>query len=315
MSEETYQAIQERARTALERMGKPNLLDILHPSQTGVAAARNRYDQFGLRLRLFRATEADISLDFLGRKLDTPLMVAPMSDNSLGNHYPEAYRALSGGARRAGAQYWIGDCTDEAWRKAAEVSESPIRIVKPWKDRERILASLQLAAETGALAVGMDFESGFYNEACSPLSADDLGELVGAAPLPFVVKAIGSVESARIARDAGAAAIIVTMHGGSLGPAWGHPLEILPEIASAVGDDLTVLAGSGVRRGEDALKLLARGARGVLMGRGMLPGLFAGGADGVAEIFDLINGELKRSMVLAGCASLGEIGEEILIER
>ncbi len=315
MSEEAYQAIQERARSELERMGKPNLLDMLHPSQPGTAVARGFYERFGLRLRFFRATEADTAFDFLGQKLASPIMIAPMSDNSLGNHYPEAYRALSEAARRAGAQYWIGDCTDEAWEKVAEVAASAIRIVKPWKDRERILYSLRLAGETGALAVGMDFESGFYNEACAPQSADDLAAYVKATPLPFIVKAVGAVETARIARDAGAAAIIVTMHGGSMGPSWGHPMEILPEIARAVGDDLLVLAGSGVRRGEDAIKLLARGAKGVLMGRGLLPGLFAGGADGVAETLDILNEELRRVMVQTGCANPAEIGEEILIPR
>lgn len=315
MSEEAFQAIQERAKTELERMGKPNLLDMLHPTQPGMAVSCNTYDRFGLRLRLLCATTADTSFDFLGQKLATPLMIAPMSDNSLGNHYPEAYRALSEGARRAGAQYWIGDCTDETWKKVAEVTSSAIRIVKPWKDRERILTSLRLAEESGALAVGMDFESGFYNPECTPQSASDLTAFVKAASLPFIVKAVGSVDTARIARDAGAAGIIVTMHGGSLGPSWGHPLEILPDIVQEVGSDLLILASSGVRRGEDALKLLARGAKGVLMGRGVLPGLFAGGADGVTEILSLLNQDLKRVMVQAGCANLQEVGEEILIPR
>lgn len=315
MSEEAYQSIQERARAELERVGKPNLLDMLHPAQPGTALARGIYERFGIRLRLFRATAADTAFDFLGKKLDSPLMIAPMSDNSLGQHYPEAFRALSEGASRVGAQYWIGDCTDEVWKKVAAAAPSSVRIVKPWKVRERILASLRLAGETGAFAVGMDFESGFYNEACAPQSADDLAAYVKTTSLPFIVKAVGSVETARIARDAGAAAIIVTMHGGSMGPSWGHPLEILPDIARAVGDDLLVLAGSGVRRGEDVLKLLARGAKGVLMGRGVLPGLFAGGADGVAEILEMLNDEFRQAMVQAGCANLGEIGEEILIPR
>lgn len=315
MSEETYKAIYERAKANLEKMGKTDLLDILHPAQPGAAVARSFYEKFGLRLELFAATEADTSFEFLGKKLNSPIMVAPMSDNSLSNHYPKAFQAISEGAKKFGTQYWIGDCTDAAWKEVASVSPSAIRIVKPWKDRERILASLQLAEETGAFAVGMDFESGFYATDCAPQTPEALAAYVKATRLPFIVKAVGSPETARIARDTGAAAIIVTSHGGSLGPSWGHPLEILPDIVREVSEDILVLAESGLRRGEDVVKLLARGAKGVLMGRGLLLGLFAGDAGGVEEILQMLSEELKRAMVLAGCSDLASITDEILIPR
>lgn len=315
MSEEAYQAICQRAQARLERTGKPDLLDILRPTQPGAAVARGFYERFGLKLRLFSAVEADTSFDFLGKRLPSPIMVAGMSDHALDAHYPGAFRDLSTGAQRFGTQYWIGDCTDAVWKEAVAAAPSAVRMVKPWRDRERILTSLKLAEETGAFAVGMDFESGFYNADCAPQAARDLAACVKATRLPFVVKAVGCAETARAARDAGAAAVIVTSHGGSLGPSWGHPLEVLPEVAGAVGSDLLVLAESGLRRGEDALKLLARGARGVLMGRGLLVGLFAGGAEGVAEMLELVNQELKRAMVLAGCPALGSITGDILIPR
>ena len=193
---------------------------------------------------------------------------------------------------------------------------SAIRVVKPWRDKQRTLTSLKLAEDTGAFAVGMDFESGFYNPECEPAkSGCARGLYVKATGLPFVFKAVGSVETARIARDAGAAAIIVTTHGGAHGPSWGHPVEILPEIVDAVGDDVLVLAESGVRRGDDVLKLLARGAKGVTSGRGLVLGLFAGGPAGVAEMLELLEEELKKSMVMAGCKDLASISGDILIPR
>jgi isopentenyl diphosphate isomerase/L-lactate dehydrogenase-like FMN-dependent dehydrogenase len=315
MSEEAYRAIHERAKANLEKMGKPNLLDILHPAQPGTVVARGYYERFGLRLRILCAAEADTGFDFLGKRLASPIMVAPMSDNSLRNHYPNAFRDLSAAARKFGTQYWIGDCQDAAWREVAAAAPAAIRLVKPWKDRDRILTSLKLAEETGAFAVGMDFDSGYYSAECAPQTAGALAAYVKATRLPFIVKAVGSAETARIARDAGAAAVIVTSHGGSLGPSWGHPLEILPEVVREVGGDLLILAESGLRRGEDVLKLLARGAQGVLMGRGLLLGLFAGGEEGVTEILQLVNEELKRSMVYAGCPDLASITEAILIPR
>lgn len=315
MSDETYEAIYGRAKAKLEKMGKPDLLDIIHPVQPGMAVARSFYERFGLRLRLLAATEADTAFEFLGKNLNSPIMIAPMSDNTLSNHYPKAFQAISEGANKFGTQYWIGDCTDTVWKEVADVSPSAVRIVKPWKDRERILASLKLAEDTGAFAVGMDFESGYYSADCTRQTHEDLAAFVKATRLPFIVKAVGSLETARIARDSGAAAIVVTSHGGSLGPSWGHPLEVLPEIVREVGEDILVLAESGLRRGEDVVKLLARGAKGVLMGRGLLIGLFAGDAAGVEEILEVLNEELKRVMVFAGCPDIASISDEILIPR
>ncbi|MCE2453045.1 MAG: alpha-hydroxy-acid oxidizing protein [Nitrospinae bacterium] len=309
MTEAAYQEIYERAQENLEKSGAGNPYDILGPDLPGTETALMGYERFGLRMRLMLTDSADTEFDFLGKKLKTPIMTGSMSANTLAAHWAEE------GAARFGTQYWIGDCTDDTWREAAATYPSSIRIVKPWRDRQRTLTSLKLAEDTGAFAVGMDFESGFYNPECEPQRADALEGYIKATGLPFVFKAVGSADTARIARDAGAAAIIVTTHGGAHGPSWGHPMEILPEVVDAVGDDVLVLAESGVRRGDDVLKLLAQGARGVTSGRALVLGLFAGGPAGVVEILELLQAELKKSMVLAGCKDLASISGDILIER
>ncbi len=315
MSEEAYRALYERARKNVARAGAENPFDILRPVQPGMIVAREGYARFGLKMRLLLASGADTGFDFLGKRLRSPLMTASMSENTLRVHRRDAFRAVAEGAARFGTQYWIGDCDDATWKEVAAAAPSAVRIVKPWRDSGRVVASLQLAEDTGAFAVGMDFESGFYNPECSPQTAEALARYVEATGLPFILKAVGSAETARVARDAGASAIIVTTHGGAHGPSWGHPMEILPEVCREVGDDLLVLAESGVRRGEDALKLLARGARGVLTGRGLVLGLFAGGAEGVAQMLELLNEELERAMIMAGCKDLASISGEILIPR
>ena len=315
MRSEPYMAVYQRAKENLERKGTPDLMGVLRPVQPGMVAGRAFYERFGLKMRLFSAMEADTTFDFLGKKLKSPIMTAPMSENTLREEQPDAFRPISQGTLQFGTQYWIGDCEDSAWKEAASVAPSSVRIVKPWKDRERIITSLKLAEDTGAFAVGMDFESAFYRPDCAPQSADALASHVKATRLPFIVKAIGSVETARIARDAGAAAIVVTAHGGVLGASWAHPLEILPDVVREVGDDVLILAESGVRRGDDVLKLLARGAKGVLTARGLLLGFFADGADGVAEILRVMHEELMQCMMLSGCPSLASISEDILIPR
>ena len=315
MSEAAYQEIYERAQANLEKSGAENPYDILGPDLPGTATALAGYERFGLRMRLMLTDKADTGFDFMGKKLRCPIMTGSMSANTLAAHWADGYLQVAEGAARFGTQYWIGDCEDDTWREAAASYPSAIRVVKPWRDKQRTFTSLKLAEDTGAFAVGMDFESGFYNPECQPQRADALEGYVKATGLPFVFKAVGSVETARIARDAGAAAIIVTTHGGAHGPSWGHPMEILPEIVDAVGDDVLVLAESGVRRGDDVLKLLARGAKGVTSGRGLVLGLFAGGPAGVAEMLELLEEELKKSMVMAGCKDLASISGDILIPR
>ena len=315
MTEAVYREIYERARENVEKMGAGNPYDILGPDLPGTETALAGFARFGLKMRLMLTDSADTEFDFLGKKLKTPIMTGSMSANTLAAHWADGFLQVAEGATRFGAQYWIGDCTDDTWREAAAAYPSSIRVVKPWRDRQRTLTSLKLAEDTGAFAVGMDFESGFYNPECEPQRADALEGYVKATGLPFVFKAVGSAESARIARDAGAAAIIVTTHGGAHGPSWAHPMEILPEVVDAVGDDVLILAESGVRRGDDALKLLARGAKGVTSGRALVLGLFAGGPAGVAEMLELMQFELEKSMVLAGCKDLASITGDILIER
>ncbi len=315
MSEQAYQEIRERARANIESVNKGNPYDVLGPDSAGAQTALAGYKRFGLKMRLMMTAEADTTFDFLGKKLRSPIMTGSMSANTLANHWADGFLHVAEGAARFGTQYWIGDCDDATWKRAAAASPSAIRIVKPWRDRQQTLTSLKLAEDTGAFAVGMDFESGFYNPACAPQPADALPAYVRATGLPFVFKAVGSVETARIARDAGAAAIIVTTHGGAHGPSWAHPMEILPEVVDAVGEDVLVLAESGVRRGEDALKLLARGARGVMSGRGLVLGLFADGAAGVAEMLELLNEELERAMIMSGCKDLAAITPDVLIPR
>lgn len=315
MIEEDYQAIYDRAKAYLEQIGKPNLLDILRPVQPGVVAARAAFEPFGLTLRMLSCTDADTSFDFLGRKLKSPIMTASLGFAAVNNVRPDGFRMILEGARRCGAQCWVGDCDDDAWKDLAKLAPSLVRVVKPWKDEDRILRSLAVAEETGALAVGVDFEAAYRTAGCEPKSPRALASYVKATRLPFIVKGVGSLQSARVARDTGAAAIVVSTHGGAVGPAWGHPLETLPEIVSGMGDHLLVLAESGVRRGEDILKLLARGARGVVVGRVLLLGLAADGADGVAEILRVLNEDLKECMVMAGCPSLSSIGEDILVRR
>jgi L-lactate dehydrogenase (cytochrome) len=129
----------------------------------------------------------------------------------------------------------------------------------------------------------------------------DVAEMIALWGGPFALKGVMSVEDARRAADLGVTAIIVSNHGGRQLDGAPSPIEVLPEIAEAVGDRIEVILDGGVRRGVHVLKALALGAKACGIGRSYLYGLGAGGAEGVSKALQLLRAELVRAMQLAGC--------------
>lgn len=140
----------------------------------------------------------------------------------------------------------------------------------------------------------------------------DVVQIIRAWGGPFAIKGIMSVADALRARDAGATAVIVSNHGGRQLDGAISPLEVLPEIARAVGSDLDVILDGGVRRGAHIVKALASGAKACAIGRPYLYGLSAAGEAGVRHALTTLKSELVRAMKLCGCRNLGEIGGWLL---
>ena len=138
------------------------------------------------------------------------------------------------------------------------------------------------------------------------LSWHDLEWLAGYG-VPVVVKGILTAEDARLACEHGAAAVVVSNHGGRQLDGVSSSLDALEEVVEAVDGRAEVLLDGGVRRGTDALKALALGARGVLIGRAMLWGLAAAGEQGVAHVLQLLRDEVELGLALLGCASPAEV--------
>ncbi len=139
------------------------------------------------------------------------------------------------------------------------------------------------------------------------LSWRDLEWLAGYGP-PVVVKGVLTAEDASLACEHGAAAIVVSNHGGRQLDGVQASLDALPEIVEAVGGRAEVLLDGGVRRGTDALKAIALGARAVLVGRPILWGLAVAGEDGVAHVLELLREEVELGLALLGCTSPAEVG-------
>jgi len=129
-------------------------------------------------------------------------------------------------------------------------------------------------------------------------------------PGKLVLKGILDVEDARIAAKTGAAALVVSNHGGRQLDGAPASITALPKIADAVGSDIEVLFDGGVRCGQDVFRALALGARACLSGRAYIYGLGAAGEAGVVRAIEIIKNELDVTMALTGCKNVGEIDRQ-----
>jgi L-lactate dehydrogenase (cytochrome) len=152
--------------------------------------------------------------------------------------------------------------------------------------------------------VGTQFDPG--------LSWDDVDWLRQHWDGPIVVKGIQSVADAVIAAERSVDAIVISNHGGRQLDSAPATLDVLPAIAAAVGDRTEIICDGGVRRGSDIVKALALGADAVMTGRPYLYGLGAAGEAGVDQVLANFESEMKRTMALIGCTSVGDLGPDHL---
>ena len=128
----------------------------------------------------------------------------------------------------------------------------------------------------------------------------------------IVLKGIMSAEDARLAHAHGVEGVIVSNHGGRQLDGTVSPMRVLPEVVDAVGDRLTVMMDSGVRRGTDVLKALALGAKFVWVGRPFNFAASVGGEAGVRHGIELLRAEVRRNMALLGVTRLDQLGRDYL---
>ncbi len=143
---------------------------------------------------------------------------------------------------------------------------------------------------------------------------EDLEKFRKLWPRHLVVKGILHPDDARRAADIGVDGIIVSNHGGRQLDRAPASLEALPAIRKAVGDRVTIMLDSGVRRGADILIALALGARFVFCGRATLYGAAAGGIPGVRKAISILRSEIDLTMAQIGCPSLDQLDASFLCD-
>lgn len=151
-----------------------------------------------------------------------------------------------------------------------------------------------------------------FSQINSRLSWHDIDRIRKRWSGKLVVKGLLCIEDARRAAEVGVDGIVLSNHGGRQLDSCVSGMEILPAVASELGDRLTVLVDGGFRRGSDVLKAVALGAHGVMVGRAVLYGLAAGGEAGASHALGILRSEMERAMMLLGCGSISDLGRHLI---
>jgi 4-hydroxymandelate oxidase len=147
----------------------------------------------------------------------------------------------------------------------------------------------------------------FFSLVDPSLAWRDLEQLVADSPVPVILKGVQTGEDARLACEHGAAAVVVSNHGGRQLDGVAATIDILPEAVEAVDGRIEVLVDGGVRRGTDVLTALALGARAVLVGRPALWGLAAGGEAGARRVLEILREEIELGLTLLGAPTPADV--------
>ena len=263
----------------------------------------------------------------LGTEIALPVLIAPLAMQRMA--HPDGEEAT---ARAAAAAGTIMCLSSAATCAPSQLLDGDRWFqVYVWRSRAKTEAMIEEAVEAGYSALVLtvdvpylgrrerDVRVGFkvpehltvqgelFGEGFdASVSWRDLEWLAGYG-LPVVVKGLLTAEDAELACEHGAAAIVVSNHGGRQLDGVAATLDVLEEMADAVDGRAEVLLDGGVRRGVDVLKALGLGARAVLIGRAMLWGLAVAGEEGVTDVLRMFQKEIEVGLALLGCTSPADV--------
>jgi L-lactate dehydrogenase (cytochrome) len=144
---------------------------------------------------------------------------------------------------------------------------------------------------------------------------DDLAKIRELWGGPFAVKGLQSAADAKMAREIGATAIMISNHGGRQLDTAPAPFDCIAPMRDAIGNSLEIICDGGIRRGTHVIKALAMGANACSIGRPYLFALAAGGEAGVDRALTLLRAEIERDMALMGAPKIAAINQTFLRKR
>lgn len=335
----TYKELLESARTCIGAYCKACTVcngvvcknTIPGPGAKGVGdtAIRNYQKWQDIRVNMDTLCEnkpVNTTLELFGQTFKYPFFAAPVG--AVNMHYSDKYTdttyndILVSACKENGIAAFTGDGVDPkvmegATSAIAKAGGCGVPTIKPW-NLDTIQEKLTLVKKAGAFAVAMDIDAAglpFLKNMTPPAgskSIEELRRISELAGIPFIVKGVMTIKSALKAKDAGAAAIVVSNHGGRVLDQCPSTAEVLPEIAAAIGSDLKILVDGGIRSGTDIFKALALGADGVLICRPFVTAVYGAEAEGVQLYIEKLGEELKDTMAMCGAFSLKEITKDMV---
>ena len=308
----------------------------------GEGKTRDRnYEAFG-RFAVVPRLLCDVSTvstrtTVMGVPLELPVFASPIGSTAL--YHPEGAIAVAEGAHRAGTVSFCGFMATEPWEQVAVHAPQFFQLYvlgdRGWLETviDRVeaagFAGICLTADSAVvsrrdmlLEAGFDwrFEREKETGNLTGLGRDeshrqrfgwsDLAWLCSRTKLPVAVKGVLRPQDAVLAVEHGAAAVYVSNHGGRTvdhGPAT---IDVLAEVVDAVDGRAEVLIDSGFTRGAEVCQALALGARAVGIGRLHLWGLTVGGADGLANVFEILRREISDTMAFLGATTVDELDRD-----
>lgn len=301
-------------------------------------ANRTAFERIRLRPRVLVDVRAcDMRTNVLGTPVSMPILIAPTAFHCLAHAEGECATARAAG--RAGALMVASTSSTRSLEDIAREANGPLWFQLYFHDRTTAEELVYRATVAGyrALVITADsprwghkeraIRSGFglpphlhkANFADEDAAREDvyvtwgsLAWLRSLTSLPIVLKGILTAEDATLALKHGVDGIIVSNHGGRQLDSVPASIEALPEVVEAVDGRCEVYLDGGIRRGTDILKALALGARAVLVGRPVLWGLAANGAEGASHVLELLRAELELAMVLSGRPTLESIDRSLV---
>lgn len=269
----------------------------------------------------------DTSLELFGHTFQYPFFAGPAGAVNL--HYGDRYDDMSyndilvKSCRENGIAAFTGDGVNPAVMQGASCAIKKaegigVPTVKPW-NLDVIKEKLALCRASGCFAVAMDVDAAglpFLKNMTPPAGSktvEELAEIARLAEVPFIVKGIMSVKGARKAKAAGAAAIVVSNHGGRVLDQCPATAEVLEDIADDLkGSGMKIFVDGGIRSGIDVFKALALGADAALICRPFVPAVYGGGEEGVRLYIEKIASELADTMAMCGAKDLDSITRDMV---
>src|SRR3569833_934226 len=283
----------------------------LGPAKIALISGSDRTvtDRITLRPRMNIPTrDLDLTSTLFGDEHFTPIIVGPIADQK--RFHPEGEVAMARGASAAKAAMVISSDSSVPLASIAQAATTPLYL-QVYANSPKVKDVLAEAGSAKAKAVIVTVNAGASASAPTHIDWAAIDTVVKSTSLPVIVKGITSPQDAKAAVAHGARGVVVSNYRGGNAALPGTLLLVAP-VVQAVGASVPVLVDGSFRRGTDIVKALAFGAKGVLIGRPVMWGLAAYGADGVQGVVEMLQTELARYMCMCGRPYLAAVNSSLV---